>query len=410
MMEDLFRPLPYLSVGAPTNSNKFVVMYTHSPSSIKDEDNGYKTDSYDIWSHTEGFTEIAKRLFENTNSETFDRENGIATREGYNVPSFGISFGRQNNHIFKNLKVTMDNSVMTEQAIKATWQIAQMGSGGGRKVNFIGQDTFNVFTNYSYTIDVEMMGNAQMCPLMYFQLMNVPMWRGTYMIYKVVHNMTPGNMVTTLTAMKMSKYAKPFNSTFFVHNEYTKIEDNSNGKLDTSCETNDDCGTSTTVGVIEGTYGKSGMFTNKTREEKMKMYGVNNVKLTPQEAKANGLITSVTFNQTGGTKTLLMNKYIAEDFKAICDEILALGWFKLNVGNCYREKNSVSGSVSRHCWGVAVDINPGSGGNPWFATHISKGQEEPARGAQQPWPTKQTPYGGTYDRSKCIWHWNHPVV
>ena len=67
MMEDLFRPLPYLSVGAPTNSNKFVVMYTHSPTSIKDEDNGYKTDSYDIWSHTEGFTEIAKRLFENTN-------------------------------------------------------------------------------------------------------------------------------------------------------------------------------------------------------------------------------------------------------------------------------------------------------------------------------------------------------
>ena len=152
------------------------------------------------------------------------------------------------------------------------------------------------------------------------------------------------------------------------------------------------------------------MFTGKSRSEKMKMYGVGSQSLSPSEAKAKGLITNVTFNQTGGTKTLPMNKYIAEDFKAICNEILALGWFKLNVGNCYREKNSVSNGVSRHCWGIAVDINPGSGGNPWFATHIQQGQTEPAQGAQQPWPTKRTPYKGTYDRSKCIWHWKHPVV
>lgn len=407
MMEDLFRPLPYSAVEEPSNSNKFVVIYTY-PSNTKDDDNGYKSDSYDIWSHTEGFTDTAKKLFKITNANDFDRNKDIATREGYNVPSFGISFGRQNNHIFKNLRVTMDNPVMTEQSIKALCDIAQKGSGGGRKVHFIGQDTFNVFSNYSYTIEVEMLGNAQICPLMYFQLMNIPMWRGTYMIYKVVHNMTAGNMTTTLTAMKMSKYCKPFNSTFFVYNPYTQTE-TSPDTTSSSCETSDS-GTSTSVGVIEGTYGKSGMFTGKSRSEKMKMYGVGSQSLSPSEAKAKGLITNVTFNQTGGTKTLPMNKYIAEDFKAICNEILALGWFKLNVGNCYREKNSVSNGVSRHCWGIAVDINPGSGGNPWFATHIQQGQTEPAQGAQQPWPTKRTPYKGTYDRSKCIWHWKHPVV
>ena len=411
MMEDLFRPLPYSEIQAPTNSNKFVVMFTHSPSSVQTEDNGFKTDSYDIWSHTEGITEVAKKLFQKTNSEEFDRENGIATREGYNIPSFGISFGRQNNHIFKNLKVAMENPVMTEQAIKSLSNIAQMGSGGGRKVHFVGQDTFNVFTNYSYSVDVEMLGNAQICPLMYFQLMNIPMWRGTYMIYKVVHNMTPGNMTTTFTGMKMSKYAKPFNSTFFAYNPYAKIDDNSKGKLSSDdCDDTVSGGTSVMGGVIEGTYGKPGAFTGKTRAEKMKMYGVASQNLTPSQAKAQGLITNVTFNQTGGTKTLPMNKYIAEDFKAICNEILALGWFKLNVANCYREKNSVKGSISRHCWGVAVDINPGKGGNPLFAKRISQNQTEPAQGAQQPWPTKMTPYGGTYDRSKCIWHWKHPVV
>lgn len=416
LLKDVFRPMPYEDIPAPSNNNKFIVMYTHPYSSTSSEDNGYKLDSYDIWSNTygtDGITDIAKALFKSTTDPDFDIKNDIATKEGYNVPSFGVSFAKQNNHLFKNLKVNMENPVMTEQSIKTQMEIARMGSGGGRKVCFIGQDTFNVFTNYSYSVTVEMMGNAQICPLMYFQLTNIPMWRGTYMIYKVVHNMTPGNMTTTFTAMKMSKYAKPFNTAFLVRKPEYDDDTNpasfggNNGSYSNSCD--NDTNDTYVGGVIEGTYGKSGIFSGKTREEKMKMYGVGNKKLSPQEAKNGGLIVDVTFNQTGGTKTLPMNKYIAEDFKAICDEILALGWFKLDVGNCYRSANSLKNGVSRHCWGIAVDINPGNGGNPWFNTRITKTQSEPANGSK-PWPVKQCDCKGGYDRCKCVWHWNHPVV
>ena len=222
MMENLFRPLPFNEMDAPVDNNKYVIMFTHSPSHIKDSQGGFPTDSYDIWSHKlNDFTDTAKNLFkfQSTNNRSFDRDMGQATREGYNVPSFGVAFAKQNNHIFKNLKVTMDNPVMTEQAIKAQMNIAKKAGNTEHTICFIGQDTFNVFTNYSYTISLDMIGNAQICPLMYFQLMNIPMWRGTYMIYKVTHNMTPGNMITTVTAMKMNKYAQPFNSHFFViHN------------------------------------------------------------------------------------------------------------------------------------------------------------------------------------------------
>ena len=236
MMEDLFRPLPYLAVEAPSNSNKYVVMYTHSPSHISSEDNAYPTDSYDIWSHELNEpSETARNLFSTTNSIDFDRTRDMATREGYNVPSFGVSFGRQNNHIFKNLKVTMENPVMTEQAIKAQWQIALKGSSSTHSICFIGQDTFNVFSNYSYSINVEMMGNAQICPLMYFQLTNIPLWRGTYMIYKVIHNMTPGDMTTTVTAMKMNKFAQPFNTAFFVVHELPYNNDEARSVENDSC-------------------------------------------------------------------------------------------------------------------------------------------------------------------------------
>lgn len=155
-MEDLFRPMPYNSIEAPSNNNKFVVIYTHSPSHIKTEDNGYKPDSFDIWSHDlKRPSDEALDRFKTTNDLDFDRTLDIATREGYNVPSFGVSFGRQNNHIFKNLRLTMDNPVMTEQAIKAMSNIALKGSSSTHSIQFIGQDTFNVFTNYSYSVDVE---------------------------------------------------------------------------------------------------------------------------------------------------------------------------------------------------------------------------------------------------------------
>ena len=413
MMNDLFRPMPYNKIPVPSNSNKFIVMFTHSPSHIKDESNGYPADSYDIWSHEiNGISEIASKLFKSTSERDYDATRDFATREGYNVPSFGISFGRQNNHIFKNLRVTMDNPVMTEQAIKAQWQIALKGSSSANSVAFIGQDTFNVFTNYSYTVNVEMMGNAQICPLMYFQLMNIPMWRGTYMIYKVVHNMTPGNMTTTVTAMKMNKFATPFNTSFFTRLPHTP-------KAEESCDGNTNVETSnSTVTVIkpndsspvEKINAKPGLYTNKSRNQKLKMCGITSTSMSPSEVKKAGLIVNVTFNQTGGTKTLPMNKYIAEDFKAICNEILALGWFKLNVGNCFRDKNSITKGVSRHCWGIAVDINPGTGGNPWFNTRISRSQKELNKGDKAPWGIRKCPYNGGYDRSKCIWHYEHPVV
>lgn len=153
----------------------------------------------------------------------------------------------------------------------------------------------------------------------------------------------------------------------------------------------------------------SGIFTGKSRNEKLRMCGITSSTMGPAEAKAAGLITPVTFNQTGGTRTLEMNKYVAADFQAICNEILALGWFKLYVGNSYRSKNSVSNGISRHCWGIAVDINPGNGGNPWFDTHISRSMGEPAYGSR-PWPMKKCSYSGGYDKTKCIWHYGHPVV
>ena len=61
-----------------------------------------------------------------------------------------------------------------------------------------------------------MMGNVQIMPLMYFQLLNMPMFRGTYMIYSVTHTMRPGDMTTTFKGMKLSRFAAPFAEGWYI--------------------------------------------------------------------------------------------------------------------------------------------------------------------------------------------------
>lgn len=61
---------------------------------------------------------------------------------------------------------------------------------------------------------------------MYFQLLNIPMWRGTYMIFNVTHTMTPGDMTTRFKGMKMSKTPIPFATSFFHEtSEFRTIDD-----------------------------------------------------------------------------------------------------------------------------------------------------------------------------------------
>lgn len=162
------------------------------------------------------------------------------------------------------------------------------------------------------------------------------------------------------------------------------------------------------------TYGSVGMFTGiKSRNERLKMCGIEGgvgSRLTGTQAKNMGLIQKLTVNVTGGTQTIEVNKYIHEDLKKICDEILAIGWFKLHISSHFRPANSVKRGMSRHCWGLAIDINAGKGGNPYFNHRVQRGENEVADGTTAPWGCKMCPYHGVYDKTKCIWNWEHPVV
>ena len=215
-MSKIFRCIPHNEMRHIQTDNKFIVIYTHEPSKNQDDKKGFVNDTINICDSDGNVTDEALQLFggvstpKDVDGTTKPKQLDNMTASAYPVPSFAVSFSGHNNHIFKGVDVNMDNPIATEHSINILSYIAQMGSGNGQKVAYQGQDVFPIFSNYAYQSTVTMMGNVQIQPLMYYQLMNIPMWKGAYMIFNVKHSITPGNMTTTFTGMKMSKNCVPF--------------------------------------------------------------------------------------------------------------------------------------------------------------------------------------------------------
>lgn len=230
-MEDMFKPLSYNNMNPIEPENRFVVIFT-TGAQVGSDRGGFRCDSFDIKSMWDGDDDnIRPAMFD----EKFNDKN---YRIGYMVPAFGVSYSKQNNSIFKQIDVGMDSIQITSQSLSSMSYIAEQGNMNKRAVTFYGNDIYNVYTSYSYLVTITMMGNAQIQPLMYFQLMNVPLFRGTYIVIDVSHSIRPGDFTTTIKGMRMTCVEMPMNNAWF-----TVEPETSNGdygkKLNNGIDCND---------------------------------------------------------------------------------------------------------------------------------------------------------------------------
>ena len=200
---EMFDAKAYMDVDMESNdTSTYICLYTYQPSAHLDlpTENGYmyENDGFDIADTWGNVTPLPISLADNYSSE-------------YIIPSFGVTYAKQNQSYFKNISLNMSNHQVTDYSIAATFEIAaSRGTESGRQTTLYGQDLYSIFSNYSYTCDVEALGNAQILPMMYFQLNNIPMWKGAYMIYKVEHSIKAGNMTTNFSGTRLNKNAIPF--------------------------------------------------------------------------------------------------------------------------------------------------------------------------------------------------------
>jgi lysozyme len=68
---------------------------------------------------------------------------------------------------------------------------------------------YNIYAVRSYSAEIEMLGNPMIQPMMYFQLNNIPMFHGAYMIIRTRHNIKPNHMTTWFTGTRIRAIESP---------------------------------------------------------------------------------------------------------------------------------------------------------------------------------------------------------
>jgi hypothetical protein len=124
-------------------------------------------------------------------------------QDGASAMAFVVDFGEQHQQIFSNLQLDQSEYQNTEEWYKGITQYAK------NRTQTQGGDLFSLFTERSYTAQVDSLGNMMIQPLMFFELTNIPLFYGTYWITNVKHSITPNDIKTTFKGVRQPMAVLP---------------------------------------------------------------------------------------------------------------------------------------------------------------------------------------------------------
>jgi hypothetical protein len=188
----------FLNVDYRKSSPKFLCMYASKPSEHLDMkeniDYRFRNDAFDL-----------RRASDNPLVENLTNKTDWATSN--KVVGFNVDVGPQNQQIFKEFSVSQDPGKPTSESIAATDNMANQYQN--RSTSTQSNSLYNLYKNRSYSCSVEMMGNALIQPMMYFNLRYVPMFSGPYMITKVLHRINENGFDTSFEGIRQPFYSIP---------------------------------------------------------------------------------------------------------------------------------------------------------------------------------------------------------
>jgi hypothetical protein len=123
------------------------------------------------------------------------------------VVAFEVSVGDQNQSIFKSIQLDQSSIRNTTESFAVLENLGRSENGAG--VQQIDTSLFDIYRTASYTCDVTCFGNVMIQPTMYFYLKNVPMFKGTYWITEVTHNIKGNNIDTSFKGTRIPYASLP---------------------------------------------------------------------------------------------------------------------------------------------------------------------------------------------------------
>ena len=123
------------------------------------------------------------------------------------VVAFEVSIGDQNQGIFKSVQLDQASIKNTTESFAVLEQLGRSENGAGAQQ--IDTSLFDIYRTASYTCDVTCLGNVMIQPTMYFYLKNVPLFRGSYWITEVTHNIKNNNITTSFKGTRIPQASLP---------------------------------------------------------------------------------------------------------------------------------------------------------------------------------------------------------
>ena len=188
----------FLNVDYRQSAPKFLCYYVNKPSehlAMKENiDYRYRDDAFDLRRASDN------PLQENqAGKEDWDKSNKVV--------GFNVDITRPNQQIFKSFNVSQNPGKPTSESLEMLNQMANLD--GNRRSTTQSVSLYNLYKNRSYECQVDMMGCALIQPLMYFNIRNIPMFSGPYMITKVTHQISDGDFITNFTGTRQPFYSLP---------------------------------------------------------------------------------------------------------------------------------------------------------------------------------------------------------
>ena len=181
--------------GKVNNKACFVCMYVggYSQNNPTQIGNGFNDDGIKTLNDLSALSEFGESTSEIDKGEFYK-----------NVNAFNVNFGTQNQSMFTDLKIDSKEFPETNEAIQILSRL--VGDESTTRPRPKGQNLYNLYQNRAYSATVSGLGNVMIQPTQYFQINNVPLYNGVYLILTVEHNITPNFMKTNFMGTKVAKY------------------------------------------------------------------------------------------------------------------------------------------------------------------------------------------------------------
>jgi hypothetical protein len=191
----------FLNVDYQDSMPKVILQYMgptskHLELSDIDKKYMYKNDGFNIGDVNNNPVMVAPDIFTKTD---FSKSNKVV--------AFEVSFGDQNQSIFKAVDLDQSTIKNTSESFIVLERLGQSETGSSTAQVDVG--LFDIYRQSSYQCTVTSMGNAMIQPTMYFYLKNIPMFKGSYWITEVTHNIKTTGIETIFKGTRIPNQSLP---------------------------------------------------------------------------------------------------------------------------------------------------------------------------------------------------------